>query len=208
LPLPISSPAQSVEKTSSPAAVMVIDAQVDFLSPRAPYQCIDSGDVIKRIARVIDVSRKAEIPVIYTREAHSRNGIDYGMELISGAPFHCVEGTPGIEIVPALKPLPDEFVIDKRRYNAFLGTYLEIVLNLLGHPTLYLTGFTTNVCVHYTAIEAFQRDFQVHVIRECVSATSVEKHKTGLRMLEYISESIPIHQEEFFSVFGDPVQQE
>jgi len=191
-------------KPSCSAAVLVIDAQIDFLSPSAPYTCVDSGKVIENIAWVIDVARKAHLPVIFTREAHALNGLDYGVELESGAPVHCVEGTPGIEIVPTLIPLPGEFVIDKRRYNAFLGTHLDLVLNLLGRPALYITGFTTNVCVHYTTVEAFQRDYQVHVICECVSATSAEKHLTGLRMLEYISERIVIHLEAFFSAIGAP----
>jgi len=185
--------------TPFPAVVLVIDAQNDFLAPSAPYPCVNADLVVANIAQAVKTARDANIPVIFTREAHSISGADYGMEFVEGAPSHCVEGTPGFEIVPELKPLAGEFVIDKRRYNAFLGTHLDLVLNLFGRPTLFITGLTTNVCVHYTAAEAFQRDYQVHVIRECVSATSDEKHKMGLRMLDFISTRIVINLENFYS---------
>ncbi len=185
------------------AVVLVIDVQVDFVSQTSPYPCVNADKVVSNIAQVIRVAREANIPVIFTRESHSPSGMDYGMEYIEGAPAHCVEGTPGIEIVPELKPLPSEFVIDKRRYNAFLGTHLDMILNLFGRPTLFITGLTTNVCVQYTAAEAFQRDYQVHVIRECVSATSDEKHTTGLQMLGYFSKRIVIDLEKFYSFINN-----
>ena len=185
--------------TPVPAVVLVIDAQIDFLAPSAPYPCVNAHLVVANIAQVIKAARGANIPVIFTREAHSPSGTDCGMEFVEGAPPHCVVGTPGFEIVPELKPLSGEFIIDKLRYNAFLGTHLDLILNLIGRPTLFITGLTTNVCVHYTTAEAFQRDYQVHVIRECVSATSDKKHRTGLRMLEFISKRIVIDLENFYS---------
>lgn len=175
------------------AVLLIIDAQVDFLSPLAPYLCLDSEQVVERIAYLLEIFRSKNMPVIFTRETHSPNMRDYGNELLNGAPIHTVEGTPGFDIVPKLKPLSNEFIIDKRRYSAFLGTHLDIILNSISRPVLYITGFTTNCCVHYTAIEAYQRDYQVHVVRDCVSATSREKHDNGLRMLEYISENIPVY---------------
>ncbi len=194
--------APKVAQPPGSAVVLVIDAQVDFLSPTAALRCINADKVVENIRRVIVIARKANLPVIYTREAHNSNGLDYGLELESGAPFHCVEGTPGIEIVPELKPLPGEFVIDKRRYNAFLGTNLDQILDRFGHPTLYITGFTTNVCIHYTAIEAWQRDYPVRVISDCVSGTSDERHQMALKMLDFISRRIVINLDEFLISFG------
>lgn len=186
------------------AIVLVIDAQTDFLSPGAPYSCINSDQTIANIATFLNEARRAHIPVIYTREAHAPDGRDYGMEAVIGEPAHCVTGTPGIEIVSPLTPLPNEAVIDKTRYDAFLSTPLDLLLHSFGHPTLLITGFTTNACVLYTTMGAFQRDFQVHVITECVSGTSLAYHELGLNTMRSISEEIVISLQTALSMLKTP----
>ncbi len=190
------------ECSSPPAVVLVIDAQVDFLSSDAAFPSLNADMVVENIRRVINAARKANLPVIFTREVHDPNGLDYGLELESGGSIHCVEGTPGVEIVPELHPLPGEYVIDKRRYNAYLGTDLDRILVSFGHPTLYITGFTTNVCVYCTAVEAWQRDYPVRVIQDCVSGTSKERHLAGLQMLNFISRKIVINLEDFMAAIN------
>lgn len=182
---------------SAKAALMVIDAQKDFLSPQAPYQCVNSTQVIDRIARAIQMARKHQIPVIFTREVHAADGNDYGMEAEIGEPPHCIAGSAGMEIVDELKPQFGDIVIDKRRYSAFLHTPLEARLNRLGNPELFITGFCTNACVYCTAIDAFQLDHRVRVIEECVSATSHSNHQMGLAMLRAIWKGLVVSLEGF-----------
>jgi nicotinamidase-related amidase len=174
------------------AVVLVIDAQNDFLAPGAPYACINAGQTIANIASILYIARHNQIPVIFTREAHAPDGRDYGMEALIGEPPHCVTGTTGIEIIDPLKPRENEAVIDKTRYDGFLGTPLELLLHHYGRPTLFVTGFTTNACVLYTTMSAFQRDFPVHVIEECVSGTSLAYHELGLNTMRSISPEIVI----------------
>lgn len=174
------------------AVVLVIDAQNDFLAPGAPYACIHSQQTIANIAAFLKAARQLSLPIVYTREAHAPDGRDYGLEAVIGEPPHCVSGTPGIEIVDLLTPLPHETVIDKIRYDGFLGTPLAWILHAWGRPTLFITGFTTNACVLYTTMSAFQRDFPVHVIAECVSGTSQAFHETGLNAMRSIAPEIVI----------------
>ena len=174
------------------AVVLVIDAQNDFLSPGAPYTCINAEQTISNIAAFLQAARQLKVPIIYTREAHASNGCDYGLEAAIGEPPHCVKGTSGIEIVQPLNPQSNDAVIDKTRYDGFLGTPLDLLLHSYGQPTLFITGFTTNACVLYTTMGAFQRDFSTHVIAECVSATSREYHELGLNTLRSISSEIVI----------------
>jgi nicotinamidase-related amidase len=176
---------------------LIIDAQADFLSPTALFPCINADKVVEKISRVINLARKVNLPVIYTREVHHRNGVDYGLELKSGTSFQCVEGTLGVEIMLELKPLPGEHVIAECRYNAFLVTHMDLILNSFGHPALYITSLNTNVSGYCTAVEAWQRDYPVCVISECVSGTNEERHHLALQMLNFISRWIVINIEDF-----------
>ena len=179
--------------------LMVIDAQVDFVDRDGVMPCINAYQVIERIIQLVDFSRQNDIPVLFTREAHSANLLDFGHEMTIQVPQHCIVNTPGYEIVAELTPEAEDFIIDKRRYSAFLGTHLDIILNSFTNPTLFITGFTTNACVHHTVMDAWQRDFPVHVLEDCISATTEEKHRVALKMLDFISPEIRIDSNQFIT---------
>ncbi|MDQ1710238.1 MAG: biuret amidohydrolase, partial [Frankiaceae bacterium] len=44
----------------------------------------------------------------------------------------------------------------------------------------------TDVCVHYTFVDAHQRDFRVRVLEDCVGGSSVEAHDAALRAMTYL----------------------
>ncbi len=90
-----------------------------------------------------------------------------GRELDGNEPKHCLEGTKGPVIMQELgaetKLAENQFLIPKRRYNAFIGTDLIFLLNAFKADTLILTGADTNVCIHYTGADAHQYDFRIKV---------------------------------------------
>lgn len=84
--------------------------------------------------------------------------------------FHNLQGSIGTEIIPELKAETDYVINNKKRLDCFFGTDLEILLRTLGTETVVLTGINTNTCVLNTAFSAFNRDFQVIVISDCVAS--------------------------------------
>ncbi|MHA1643422.1 MAG: cysteine hydrolase family protein, partial [Candidatus Freyarchaeota archaeon] len=75
---------------------------------------------------------------------------------------HCIEGTPGAEIITELAPLEKDYIVtNKRRYSALMGTDLEILLRGLRIENLILTGAFTDVCVLATALDARALDYRV-----------------------------------------------
>ena len=87
------------------------------------------------------------------------------------------------EFAAELAPGPDDLVVRKRRYNCFLGTELDLLLKALRIDTLVVTGVSSDVCVHWTVGEAFQRDFHVRVLEDCVAGTSLEDHEASLLIM-------------------------
>lgn len=174
-----------IELLTGRAALLVIDMQHDFVDPGAGCYNVGAEHTVPRVARAIDAMRAAGLPVIWTIEAHRPTGIDRGMEDSADCVFaeHTVEGTPGIEIVGELAPGPDDLVVRKRRYNCFLGTELDLVLKALKVDTLIVTGVSSDVCVHWTVGEAFQRDFHVRVLEDCVAGTTPKDHEASLLIM-------------------------
>lgn len=81
---------------------------------------------------------------------------------------------------------PDDYLIQKRRYSAFFGTDLEILLRGLKAETLLLVGGLTDVCVHYTFVDAHQSDYFCRVIEDCVAGSDLDAHEASLRAMEYL----------------------
>ncbi len=172
--------------TTGKKAILVIDMQRDFIDRGAPIECPGGREIIAPIQQLLSLARQKGVPVIYTQEAHRAEGVDFGRELDGAEPIHCIEGTPGVEIIPDLARQPGDFLVVKRRYSAFFATDLDLLLRGLGVDTLILTGVATDVCVRATAQDAQQLNYWLIVPQECVAGTSVKQHQAALSNIAYI----------------------
>jgi biuret amidohydrolase len=148
----------------STTAMIVVDMENDFVAEGAPMAPPAGRAMLPQLQRALACCRDHGIPVIYTTHAHRAGGCDLG--LLAHAPHvglgdALVDGSPGVAIFPEVAPRGDEIVITKRRFSAFYGTDLEIILRGLGVTTVVIAGVTTENCCHATARDAFFRDFQV-----------------------------------------------
>jgi len=172
--------------SASKLAILVIDMQGDFIDDGAPVECPGGRDIIPSIQTLLSAARAKGVPVIYTQETHRAEKVDFGLELMGNEPEHCLEGTPGVEIVSDLAMQPGDFLIKKRRYSAFFATDLDILLRGLRSTHIILTGVASDVCVQATALDAYQHDYQVIVPTECVAGTNLTRHEAALANISYL----------------------
>ena len=169
--------------------LLVIDIQKDGLLPGSSGIPLMTGfsQVAERSARLLAATRRAGVPAIFVLEEHRRSGIDIGRELDGAETMHCVEGAPGTALLDEVQPQGErEYFIKKRRYSCFIGTELDILLRALRAETLIMIGCLTDVCVHYTAADAHQRDYVIRVIPDCVLGSSEAAHQASLNAIEYL----------------------
>ena len=140
----------------------------------------------ERVRALVDSARAADVPVVWIQEVHKRSLVDIGRDLAGAEGPHCIEGDPDTEIAAWLDPQPEEFLIRKRRYSAFFGTELEIVLKAYKADTVVLVGGLTDVCIHYTAVDAHQHDYRVRVVTDCVAGSTQRAHDNALEAVQYL----------------------
>lgn len=187
-------------------ALIVIDIQQGGADPGAGIPVMDGFDsMVANAERVVTAARAAGLPVVFFQEAHRRSGVDFGRELDGAEGIHCVEGDPGTELWPTLRPEPGEHMIVKRRYSCFFGTELDILLRGLRAETLVLVGALTDVCVHYTFADAHQHDYRVRVVRDAVIGSSVPAHMASLDAMEYLQRDALVSTEELLGAIRQPV---
>ncbi|MFD1160407.1 cysteine hydrolase [Roseovarius aestuarii] len=171
--------------------LVVIDIQASTFRDDSAERAIDNmpgyRDRMLRARDAIDRARACDIPVIFIQEVHRPDLIDFGRELDGAEDIHCLEDHPNTALaVEEMGILKTDYIIPKRRYSAFFGTDLEILLKGLKAKTLLLCGGLTDVCVHYTFVDGHQHDYFCRVIEDCVAGSSTGAHKAALKAMEYL----------------------
>ncbi|MBS0232341.1 MAG: cysteine hydrolase [Proteobacteria bacterium] len=153
-------------------ALLVIDMERDFVDPGAVQETPGGRAIIPAINGLIGWARQHAMPVIFTHEMHRADHSDYGIEL-EFDPVHCLEGTPGCELTEGLDVRPGDWRIrNKRRYDCFVGTDLDLLLRSRGIKNLVCCGVTTHCCVMSTVYSARNLDYRVIVPTDAVAAVS------------------------------------
>ena len=162
------------------------DAQPDDDTPASMPFMADYDERLAGAPALVQTARDCGVPVIFFQEAHRRDLVDFGRELDGAEGIHLLEGDPGTEVAADLGMRPDDYFIRKRRYSCFFGTELEILLKGLKADTLVLIGGHTDVCVHYTFVDAHQHDYFCRVVEDCVAGSSQAAHDAALNAMEYL----------------------
>jgi nicotinamidase/pyrazinamidase len=167
-------------------ALLIVDFQNDF-TPGGALP-VAEGD---RIAGPINELLDSFDLVVATRDWHpqehgSFSGVEVDPADWRGAdppsiwPVHCVQGTEGAELHPALDQARVDVVIDKGQdpnsqgYSAFQDTRLGDLLRERGVDRLYVTGLATDYCVKQSVLDALRQGFEVTVVDDAVRGVDVQ----------------------------------
>ena len=161
--------------------------------------------------KLADLRRRAQtagVPVIYVNDNFGKWRSDFRRQL-----GHVLEdGVRGQPIAELLRPDEKDYFVLKAKHSGFYRTQLDLLIDYLKVRTLVLTGFTTDICVLFTASDAYMRDLDLVVATDCVAAKGAEDHERALehmiRVLDVtalesaeidfealIDESVPVESE-------------
>jgi nicotinamidase-related amidase len=173
------------------AALIVIDIQkstfIDDSDERSIPNMPDYRARMETGIPLVAAAHDKNIPVIFIQEIHRADLVDFGRELDGAETVHCLDGDPRTDVaLEEMGGLSSDYIVPKRRYSAFFGTDLEILLKGLKVETLILVGGLTDVCVHYTIVDGHQHDYRVRVVQDCVAGSTLAAHDASLGAMEYL----------------------
>ena len=146
-------------------AVVILDLISDFEFDNGSKLARAAQRIAGNVARLSTRARGVGVPIIYVNDNRGRWRSDRS-ELIA----RCSRPESlGRALVQRLAPDEEDYFIFKPKHSGFFATPLAALLEHLGTRTLVLTGVTTEQCVLFTAIDAYVRDYEIVVPRDCVA---------------------------------------
>ena len=150
----------------SRSALIVVDMVYDFTDENGLVYYPQNKEILPNIQKVIDNCRENDGLIIFMQHRYRAGKPD--KNLVNMRP-NCIEGSGGENIDKALTVLEQDYVIQKRRYSAFFGTDLDLVLREHDIKNVIVVGTKTNCCIRSTVNDAYHLDYNVYVVRECVA---------------------------------------
>ncbi len=122
------------------------------------------------------------IPAVYVNDNYGRWQSNFS-KLIDRCLNEDVRGKP---IVAQLKPDEDDYFVLKPKHSGFFSTTLDVLLDYLNAKTMILTGLAGNICVLFTANDAYMRDFTLFVPADCTASNDAQDNRYALKQMETI----------------------
>jgi nicotinamidase-related amidase len=164
------------------AALLIIDAINDLEFDGGEKMLRSSLEMAKNIKALKEEARKHKIPTIYVNDNFGRWQSDLN-KLID----HCInDDTRGKALVRTILPDKDDYFVLKPKHSGFFSTTLDILLEYLKVKTLILTGIQTNICVLFTANEAYMRDYFIIAPSDCSAAEEQIDHEYAMEQMRKI----------------------
>jgi len=181
-------------------ALIVIDLQHAFMNDAVGHAVVPAArDIVPAVNRLAAAVRETEGGVFWIKMTHNDRCLeDWSVAFELATPTMrekritaLTEGTLGHELWPELDVRPQDEIVTKYRYSAFMPGSSELLdrLRVRGFDTVLITGTVTNVCCESSARDANMTNFRVIMISDGNAANSQEEHDASLTA--------------FYNVFGD-----
>lgn len=179
--LPLTNEAPNLLAHEQAATVLVlIDVINDLEFEDGDQLLVHALPMAERIAALKQRARAAHIPAIYVNDNFGQWRSDL-RSLVS----HCLhDGVRGEPVVRLLQPADDDYFVIKPKHSGFYLTTLDLLLRYLGTKTLILTGVAGDICVLFTANDAYMRDYKVHIPADCIASNSSQSNERAIQIMQ------------------------
>ncbi len=160
----------------SDVALLLIDTINDLEFPEGDQLLRHALPMARQIAALKRRVKPEGVPVIYVNDNFGRWRSDFSAQV-----EHCLhDGVRGQPVVELLRPDEDDYFVLKPKHSGFFSTTLDTLLEYLGVRVVVLTGMAANICVLFTANDAYMRDLHLAVPADCVASNTEEDNRYAL----------------------------
>lgn len=163
-------------------ALLLIDVINDLEFDEGDKLLKQALPMARRLLELKCRAKAAGIPVVYVNDNFGRWQSNFNRQV-----EHCLhDGVRGRPLVELLRPEEDDYFVLKPKHSGFYSTNLDILLRYLAVKRVVITGIATNICVLFTANDAYMRDFELLVPADCVAANEESDNRYALEQIRSV----------------------
>jgi nicotinamidase-related amidase len=164
------------------AALLLIDVINDLDFPGSAALVRAAERMSPRLARLAARARKAGVPVVYVNDNFGHWQSDWRKVVA----WCRRPDSPGRRVTERMEPGEHDYFVLKPKHSGFFSTTLDLLLEQLGVRTVLLGGVATDICILFTANDAYMRGYEVIVPRDCVAANTARKTSFTLAQIREV----------------------
>jgi nicotinamidase-related amidase len=167
-------------------ALLLIDVINDLDFPGSETLVRQAEPMAVRLAALKRRAARAAIPVIYVNDNFGQWRSDFRRTVA-----HCVaRSSPGRRVSSALRPTGSDYFVLKPKHSGFYDTTLDTLIESLGVRRVILTGIAGNICVLFTANDAYMRGLKIFAPADCIVSNTARENTYALGQIETVLKGI------------------
>lgn len=163
-------------------ALLLIDVINDMAFDGSGALVEQAEDMAAPLARLKHRVAAAGVPAIYINDNFGQWRSDFRRTVA-----HCTaRSSPGHRVSSRLRPTARDYFVLKPKHSGFFDTTLDTLLEALRIRRVILTGIAGNICVLFTANDAYMREYKILAPSDCIVSNTAAENDHALRQIETV----------------------
>lgn len=160
-------------------ALLLIDVVNDLAFDGSRALIEQAEPMARRLATFKRRARRAGVPAIYVNDNFGRWRSDFHRTVA-----HCTaHASPGRTVAIRLRPTARDYFVLKPKHSGFYDTTLDTLLSDLRITRVIVTGIAGNICVLFTANDAYMRGLRIFAPADCIVSNTPDDNAYALRQI-------------------------
>ena len=166
----------------SGTALLLIDVINDLAFDGSAALVNQAQAMAGPLARLKRCAATAGVPAIYINDNFGQWRSDFRRTVA-----HCTSrSSPGHRVSRRLRPRASDYFVLKPKHSGFFDTTLDTLLETLHIRRLILTGIAGNICVLFTANDAYMREYKIFAPADCIVSNTAADNDHALRQIKTV----------------------
>ena len=166
----------------SGTALLLIDVINDLAFDGSEALVAQAESMAAPLARLKRRATAAGVPTIYNNDNFGQWRSDFRRTVA-----HCTaRSSPGHRVSTRLRPTARDYFVLKPKHSGFFDTTLDTLLEKLRIRRVILTGVAGNICVLFTANDAYMREYKIFAPADCIASNTAADNDHALRQLKTV----------------------
>jgi len=163
-------------------ALLLIDVVNDLAFEGSEALIPQAEAMATRLARLKRRASAAGVPAVYINDNFGKWRSDFRKTVA-----HCTSRrSPGRRVSRRLRPGREDYFVLKPKHSGFFDTTLDTLLEALRIRRIIVTGIAGNICVLFTANDAYMRDYKLFAPSDCIVSNTAADNDHALRQIRTV----------------------